>query len=88
MKRWIHASTDDALVKRVADECWALLKSNGNGEEVKGLKTNDSYWLYVQETGPGYAIYFDSGNIWEEPDGRAPLYFNSLEAVAEWLINN
>ena len=81
--------SDDSLRDRIRDELWALLQSQGNGAECKGIKTRNSYWLWVQDTGPGYAIYFDDGNIWRDrSQDKEPLLFSSLDEVADWLIEN
>lgn len=81
--------SDDQLRKQVEDELYVLLNSQGNGAECKGLKTRKSYWLWQQETGPGFAIYFDDGNIWRDrSQDKEPIYFSSLEEVADWLIEN
>ena len=88
MKRWIHAADEpfpeDRLVKMIADECYMRLK-DGNGIEVKGSKTRNSYWLWSQEDG-NYAIYFDDGNIWRDHENdKEPICFNDLDDAAKWL---
>ena len=87
MKRYIHANSD--LVNDVTMELEAILEAEGNGAEVVGLSSHNTYYLWVQETGPGYAIYFDDGSVWRDRSkDRNPIYFDSLQSVAQWLTNN
>ena len=86
MKKVIYASE---LINDIKMELESILASEGNGAEVVGMQTHDTYWLWVQETGPGYAIYFNDTNVWRDKSKDTdPVYFSSLEDVAKWLINN
>lgn len=86
MKRYIRSSSEQK-VKQIADELYLLLQAEGNGAEVKGIKTRSTYYLWMQDS--GLAIYFDDGNIWrDKSEDKEPLYFNTYEDVARWLIQN
>lgn len=85
----IYSSSDVTCSTDLVSELESLLQAEGNGAGCIGQKTGNTYYLWVQETGPGYAIYFDDGNIWRDrSQDKEPLLFSSLDEVAEWLMNN
>lgn len=74
------------MIQAIVNELKKRAQAEGYGFKITRKSDNKDMWIWFQENGK-FAIYFDDGNIWRDKSkDEKPLFFNTLEDMAQYLM--